>query len=229
VSTKTYPTGLVISGWTPSKRPERTVLSGQHCSLHPLEADRHGPQLSSGYRQDGDWTYLPYGPFPDRIAFVSWLRTGCAADDPLFFAVLVDGTPLGMTSLLNIRTEHGVVEVGHVHYGEQLQRTPAATEAVTLLASYVFNELGYRRLEWKCDALNERSKRAAVRLGFRPEGVFRQDRIVKGRNRDTAWFSIVDVEWPRLERAHQAWLAPGNFDAGGRQRERLTDILARSE
>ncbi|MDX1540626.1 MAG: GNAT family protein, partial [Geminicoccaceae bacterium] len=189
--------------------------------------------LFEAYAQDRDgriWTYLPYGPFPDQAALASWIDRFAAGDDPLFHAIIerCSGRAQGVASLMRIEPAVGVIEVGHINYGPALQRTAAATEAMFLLMSRVFDELGYRRYEWKCDDLNEPSKRAATRLGFHYEGRFRQATIYKGRNRDTAWFSIIDQEWPALKAAYQAWLDPANFDEAGRQRRSLrafTDVV----
>jgi RimJ/RimL family protein N-acetyltransferase len=178
---------------------------------------------------DGDpeiWTYLPYGPFADAAAYRNWLAAHAGAVDPRFFTVVAAGTQAGVVSLLAIEPAHGTIEIGHVWFGPALQRTPAATEAIFLLARYAFDELGYRRLEWKCNALNAASRRAAERFGFRYEGTFAQHRVYKGRNRDTAWFAITDGRWPRLRAAFVAWLAPENFDAAGRQRQSLADLQA---
>jgi RimJ/RimL family protein N-acetyltransferase len=146
------------------------------------------------------------------------------SEDPLFFTVVKDERPAGMASYLRITPEHGAIEIGHIWFGSTLKRTPAATEAIYLLARHVFDDLGYRRLEWKCNALNAPSRRAADRFGFTFEGVFRKQQVVKGRNRDTAWYAIVDDDWPPIRAAFEAWLAPGNFDASGRQRRALAQF-----
>jgi RimJ/RimL family protein N-acetyltransferase len=174
---------------------------------------------------DGDaglWDFLPYGPFGEQ-SWRDWFAAAAASDDPLFFAVVdrARDRPVGQASYLRIEPGDGVIEIGHLAFGPALQRTPGATEAVFLLARHAFDELGYRRLEWKCNALNARSRAAAERLGFTFEGVFRQHMVVKGRNRDTAWYAIVDGDWPALRAAFETWLAPGNFDEAGRQRRRL--------
>ncbi len=169
------------------------------------------------------WDYLGYGPFPDLTAYVTHARRTMTGRDPFFHAIVDRETEkaLGVASLMRIVPEHGVIEVGHICYGPALQRTVAATEAQHLLMRRVFDELGYRRYEWKCDSMNEPSMRAAERLGFRYEGTFRKHMVVKGRNRDTAWFSITDDEWPTVKAATEHWLSPDNFDADGRQRQRL--------
>jgi RimJ/RimL family protein N-acetyltransferase len=216
-----------VVDWTPAAPPPRQVLDGRHVRLEPF-ADHHRRELYASLHADGDptlWDYLPYGPF-DEPDWDAWFAASAASADPLFYA-LVDpgsGTPGGQASYLRIEPADGVIEIGHIALGPALQRTAAATEAIHLLARHAFDDLGYRRLEWKCNALNDRSRRAADRLGFTFEGVFRQHMVVKGHNRDTAWYSIVDGEWPGVRAAFEAWLAPENFDAAGRQRRALAEI-----
>ena len=168
---------------------------------------------------------MPYGPFSSFEDYWTWLRTDCVGDDPFFHAVidLTTETAVGVASYLRIEPGVGAIEVGHIHYSPQLQRTPAATEAMYLMMKRVFDELDYRRYEWKCDALNERSRKAAVRLGFRFEGIFRQATMYKGRNRDTAWYSIIDKEWPVQRKAFEGWLSPSNFDAQGQEHNSLSN------
>jgi RimJ/RimL family protein N-acetyltransferase len=216
----------------PATFPGRVALNGELVRLEVLDPAHHAESLfAASHGADHDpslWDHLPYGPFPSHQEFTSWLEQRAASNDPLFFAV-VDGQtmrPQGMVSFMRIKPEHGVIEIGHIWFGAALQRTRGATEAIFLLGRHAFDDLGYRRLEWKCDALNERSRRAADRFGFTFEGVFRQHMIVKGRNRDTAWFSILDNEWPVVRAAFEAWLAPTNFDAEGRQRLALSVIRA---
>jgi RimJ/RimL family protein N-acetyltransferase len=190
--------------------------------LEPLDPDRHAEALFAEAAGDPRlWDYLPYGPFPDLAELREHLAQQAGSSDPLFFAVVVDGRAVGIVSYLRIEPEHACTEIGHIWFGASLQRTPAATEVVYLLARHAFDDLGNRRLEWKCDAANARSRRAAERFGFTFEGVFRQHMIVNGRNRDTAWFSIVDGEWPEVRVAFERWLDPANFDADGRQRTPL--------
>jgi RimJ/RimL family protein N-acetyltransferase len=212
-------------------RPPLTPLEGRHCRLEPLDPDRHAAELYLGNcqaRDERDWTYLPYGPFERLDAYRAWADQAAAADDPLFHTIIdgASGRASGVASLMRIDSVNGVIEVGHIKYTPVLQRTVAATEAMFLLMRRVFDELGYRRYEWKCDALNAPSRAAAMRLGFVFEGIFRQAVVYKGRNRDTAWFSIIDREWPGLNRAYEQWLAAENFDAQGRQRRRLSDLIA---
>jgi RimJ/RimL family protein N-acetyltransferase len=196
------------------------LLQGRHVRLEPLDPQRHGDDLWEALHDQDPalWDYLPYGPFTERAVFDSWLAGLAQGRDPLFHAVVDprDGRALGQLSLMSIVPEHGSIEIGHVAFGGRLQRTPLATEAFYLLMQEAF-ALGYRRLEWKCDDANARSKRAAVRLGMRAEGLFRQHRVVKGRNRDTAWFSLLDHEWPMVDAGFRRWLAAENFDAEGRQ------------
>lgn len=194
-----------------------------------LEPERHAASLFASSHTAGAghlWDHLPYGPFAGQAEFTAWLEQRAATADPLFYAV-VDAESmraLGMASFLRIEPAHGVIEIGHIWFAPELQRTRKATEAIFLLARHAFDDLGYRRLEWKCDSLNEPSKRAADRFGFTYEGTFRQHMIVKGRNRDTAWFSMTDGEWPSRKAAFEAWLAPENFDETGRQRQSLSTI-----
>ena len=189
----------------------------------------HATGLLAAFKADHDdviWDYLPYGPFDDIAAFRAFLEANCLGDDPMFHTIidLVTDRPVGMASYLRPDPANGVIEVGHINFSPLMQRRPAATEAMYLMMRQVFADWGYRRYEWKCNDLNDRSKRAALRLGFSYEGLFRQAAVVKGHNRDTAWFSILDSEWPVAAAAFEAWLAPGNFDAAGRQRRGLADI-----
>jgi RimJ/RimL family protein N-acetyltransferase len=217
---------MSLSHWTSRPRPECRTLEGCSIRLEPLDAGRHGDDLfaaGSGPEAERLWRYLWEPPFPDRATFEGWLAMAAASDDPLFFAAVdpATGRAEGRLALMRIDPANGVIEVGHIQFGPRLARTRGATEAIYLLARYVFDDLGYRRFEWKCDDRNEPSKRAALRFGFTPEGVFRQHMIVKGRNRDTAWFSMLDREWPARRHAFERWLDPANFDAAGRQRTPL--------
>jgi RimJ/RimL family protein N-acetyltransferase len=209
--------------WTPAREPARATIQGSRVRLEPLDRAAHGDDLWAVSRADGDarlWQHLPYGPFEgDRTGFDGYLADMAATADPLAFAVVdaESGRAGGIVTYLRIAPQHGVIEIGHIWFGHTLQRTPHATEAIYLLARTAFDELGNRRLEWKCDAANERSKAAALRFGFTYEGTFRQHQIVKRRNRDTAWFAILDGDWPAIRRAFEAWLDPANFDGEGRQ------------
>jgi RimJ/RimL family protein N-acetyltransferase len=208
----------------PARAPARRSLPGERVRLEPLDPERHADDLHAAAAGDPRlWDYLPYGPFPDAGEMHDHLARQASSSDPLFFAVVdraTDGA-CGVVSYLRIEPAHACIEIGHIWFGPPLQRTPGATETVYLLARHAFDDLGNRRLEWKCDAANARSRRAAERFGFTFEGVFRQHMIVNGRNRDTAWFSIIDSEWPAVRAGFEAWLAPKNFDTDGRQRSSL--------
>ena len=200
-------------------------MEGRFCRVEPLEPDRHAADLFAAHaidREGRNWTYLPYGPFATLAAYRRWIDATCLARDPLFHAVVDLRTerPTGVASYLRITPAEGTIEVGHLSFSPLLQRTPAATEAMYLMMRRAF-ELGYRRYEWKCDALNAPSRAAAQRLGLTFEGVFRQATIYKGRSRDTAWLAAIDGEWPTLRDRFERWLAPANFDAAGNQRARL--------
>jgi RimJ/RimL family protein N-acetyltransferase len=220
-----------LKNWQPRKRPERKVFEGRYVRLGPLSAARHGDGLyeaSTVADIDSRFAWLFEHPPESREAFQAWLEKVEASEDPLFY-VLIDkasGKVAGRQTLMRIDTAFGVIEIGNIYWGPVVSRRPAATEAFFLSAQYVFDELGYRRYEWKCNNRNEPSKRAAERFGFSFEGIFRQHMIVKGENRDTAWFSITDKEWPSLRRAYEAWLDPDNFDVSGNQKRRLEDFRA---
>jgi RimJ/RimL family protein N-acetyltransferase len=213
--------------------PARRALEGTAARLEPIDPARHAAELyaaSHGVAGGAElWRFLAYGPWADVGTFQAWLRDGAAVHDPLFFVIRDSGSgrACGMASYLNIVPKNGSIEIGHIWLAPALQRTRAATEALFLLMRYAMDDLAYRRLEWKCDALNEPSRRAARRLGFRFEGIFHRHMVVKGRNRDTAWYSIVESEWPAVRAAIESWLAPGNFDANGRQRRALSDLQGR--
>ena len=212
--------------WIPARTPERSPLHGETVRLEPAEPARHAADLfKASEGATSLWDHLAYGPFENQAVFTDWLKERAASSDPLFYAIVdrASGRALGMASLMRIKPEHGVIEVGHIWFAPVLQRTRQATEAIYLLGRHAF-DLGYRRFEWKCDSLNARSRRAAERFGFVFEGVFRQHMVVKGRNRDTAWFSITDAEWPARRAAFEAWLSPENFDPEGRQGRSLADI-----
>jgi RimJ/RimL family protein N-acetyltransferase len=207
-------------------------LRGSHVLLRPVDPAGDAASLyRASHPPEGDehiWTYLPYGPYESRDTFEERLHEMAASEDPLFFAIaaLPDERPLGIASYLRITPQAGSIEIGHIWFGTPLQRTVGATEAIFLLVRHAFDDLGYRRLEWACNALNEPSRRAAERFGFTFEGVFRQAQVVKGRNRDTAWYSIVNDEWPAIRAAFETWLAPDNFDPDGRQRSSLRELTA---
>lgn len=224
--------GFPVHGWSRRERPQRARIDGMYCAVEPIDPARHGDDLYASLCIGSDrrnWTYLPYGPFHDRNTFDDWLARTCSGDDPLFHAIVdkAEGKAVGVASYLRINLDAGVIEVGHINFARSLQGTRAGTESMYLLMSHVFDELGFRRYEWKCDALNEKSCRAAERLGFKPEGVFRQATIYKGRNRDTAWYSVIDADWPQLKSAFLAWLEPSNFDHRGNQHSNLRDVRSR--
>ncbi len=203
-------------------------MAGRFCRVEPLDPARHAGDLEAAIAEDADgrgWTYMHYGPFAPG-EYRAWMERVAAADDPLFHAVIdgATGKAVGVASYLRIDPGNGVIEIGHLRFSPRLQRTPAATEAMALMMARAFAELGYRRYEWKCDSLNAPSRAAALRLGFRFEGIFRQAIVTKGRNRDTAWYAIIDRDWPALKARYQRWLDPANFDPQGRQRQALASL-----
>ncbi len=223
------PIGFEVADWTPRPRPPRAPMQGRYVRLEPVSVD-HAPDLFDAFAADTEnriWTYLPYGPFADVEQCRNWIELTCLSDDPLFHAIIdkATGRAVGVASYLRIEPGVGVIEVGHINYAPVLQKTRGATEAMYLMMCRVFNELGYRRYEWKCDALNAGSCAAAGRLGFTYEGCFRQATMYKGRNRDTSWYSILDTEWQSLEKAYQKWLDPSNFDEAGKQMASLAKLI----
>ncbi len=222
------PVGPALEGWKAPGWPAREVMSGRFGRLEPLVVEVHGAQLFSELEVDREgrtWTYLPYGPFTEYSAFKGWMESYCLSNDPLFYAITEVGTgkTVGLAAYLRINPAGGVIEVGHLIFSSRMQRTPIATEAMFLMMKRAF-EMGYRRYEWKCDSLNAKSRAAAERLGFRFEGLFRQDRVYKGRSRDTTWFSVIDAEWPALKEKFVQWLDPKNFDEAGRQKKALRSL-----
>ena len=226
------PIGPAVDAWTERARPARTPMAGRYCRLEPVDVGRHAADLFSAYMEapDGrDWTYLFVERPGDPAAFRAYLEKAAASNDPLHYTIvdLGEGSParaVGTAALMRIEPVHGVIEVGSITYSPRLKQTRAGTEAMFLMMRRAFDELGYRRYEWKCDAFNAPSRAAAKRYGFEYEGLFRQAVVYKGRSRDTAWFSITDREWPRVRAAFEAWLAPQNFDAQGRQKESLSAL-----
>ena len=215
-----------LSHWKGVPRPERVVLDGRYTRLEPLDASCHGSDLLTSAQEagaDNRFRYLVEEPPGDLESFMPWLDKASASTDPLFFAVLdrETGRAEGRQSLMRIEPSHGVIEIGHILWGPAIARTRVATEALYLFASYAFDTLGYRRFEWKCNNLNEPSKRAAQRFGFTFEGIFRQHMVTKGRNRDTAWFAMTDGDWTRLRAGYEAWLQPENFGPDKGQKSRL--------
>lgn len=225
------PVGPPVEPPRSGRLPERRAMMGEYVRLEPVEVSAHGASLyalSHARPEDAVlWTYLAYGPFANQGAFAAWLAERARSRDPLFFAIVPQdsGAAAGMASYMNIVPANGTIEIGHIWFAPPLQKSRAATEAIYLLARHAFDDLGYRRLEWKCDALNAASIRAARRFGFTYEGAFRQHMVVKGRNRDTAWFALLDREWPAVRGAFERWLSRENFDAAGLQRTSLRELV----
>jgi RimJ/RimL family protein N-acetyltransferase len=220
------PVGAAVPDWRPADWPPEDGMSGQYCRLERLNQEAHSSALFAANLTDAtgaNWTYLPYGPFQDLESYRGWVDEVATQVDPMFFTVIDTATEraVGVASYLRTDQEAGSIEVGHINYSPQLQRKRAGTEAMFLMMRRVFEELGYRRYEWKCNALNAASRAAALRLGFVYEGTFRNSGVVKGRNRDTAWFSVTDQDWPSIKRAFESWLDPANFDLTGAQRSPL--------
>ena len=216
------PLGPVLPDWKPASTPARVPLVGLRARLEPLDVESHAVSLHAANAEDSAgrmWTYLPYGPFAGATAYAEWVRSQQTSCDPIFFAIVEasTGQACGVAAYLRIDPNNGCIEIGHLAFAPRLQRTPAATEALFLMLDHAFAQ-GYRRVEWKCNALNAPSRRAAQRLGFRFEGLFRQAAVVKGRNRDTAWYAMLDREWTTLRLAYVQWLGAANFDAHGQQR-----------
>jgi RimJ/RimL family protein N-acetyltransferase len=223
------PIGPPLPGWSARPLPPRTPIAGRFCRVEPLDPEHHAADLFAANAADKagrNWTYLPQGPFADLDDYRRALVAATERANALAHAIIAadTGRPVGVASYLNIDRQAGTIEVGSINYSPQLQRRPAATEAMFLMMRRVFDELGYRRYEWKCDALNAASRAAALRLGFRYEGLFRQATVYKERSRDTAWFSVIDGEWPALRTAFERWLDPANFDAAGHQRNSLAAL-----
>ena len=225
------PIGPRLADPGPARAPERIVLEGRWARLEPLDPGRHGDDLhaaSTPSNRAARFRYMPELPPDARESFGAWLRGAAGSADPLFFAVIdrATGHAEGWQTYLRITPVHRCIEIGNIYWGPRMAGTRVATEAMYLFAVYALDTLGYRRYEWKCDALNAPSRRAALRFGFTYEGHFRRAVIIRGRNRDTAWFSIIDEEWPALKAVYEQWLAPGNFDAGGSQKARLSELTA---
>lgn len=220
--------GYPIRKWQHKAVPSKSIMIGNYCKLELLDITKHAKKLFNSLSIENDassWTYLPYGPFSTDEDFSLWLQKTSDLPDTVLYTILnKDDLPIGIAGYLRINSEHGVIEVGHLHFSKLLQRTPSATEAMYLMMSYAFDELRYRRYEWKCDSLNEPSRNAAERFGFKFEGIFRQCNVFKDRNRDTAWFSLLDSEWPTVKNKFINWLHPTNFDEVGNQKLRLNEI-----
>ena len=226
------PVGVTLNTLPDGKQPARQRFTGSSVSIEPIDPSRHGDDLyTAACGPDGDpsnqmWTYMSFGPFADKDDFRAWLAPQGASEDPLVFALIesITGKACGMASYLRITPQWATCEIGSIWYAPSLKRSRAATEAMYLMARHVFEDLGYRRYEWKCDSHNAASRRAALRLGFSYEGLFRQHMIYKGRNRDTAWFAMTDQDWPAVKSAFEAWLADDNFRADGSQVRGLAEL-----
>lgn len=223
------PLGDAVDNWLSKEKPNRSkYLIGRFCQLEPLDIEKHSNALHEAFwleNSGASWTYLPYGPFETLEALQTWMKKIIAEPDTLLYAIVDAHTQkaMGLCGYLRTNPEHGVIEVGHLHFSPLLKKTPLATEAMYLMMHYALDTLKYRRYEWKCHSLNEASKRAALRFGFQFEGIFRQSNVFKGHNRDTAWFSIIDSEWPRLKIKLEQWLNSDNFDNQGKQIKRLEE------
>lgn len=220
------PLGQAVPGWVPAATPPDAAMEGARVRLEPLDADSHATDLHRAFAgHDALWDYMPYGPFSSAAAYHRWTREMADGTDAVFYVMRdqITGRCGGIASFLRVVPAMGCIEIGHICVAPELQRGAVSTEAIFLMMDWAFRA-GYRRCEWKCNALNMASRRSAQRLGYSYEGLFRQAAVIKGRNRDTAWFSVIDTEWPSLAEAFRVWLAPANFDAEGIQRERLTDL-----
>lgn len=224
------PIGFSLESWQPCRHPKGMGMKGRLCRLEPLGRYGHSEDLFNAYALDIDnrnWTYLPYGPFPTLTEFQSWIGDYCLGNDPCYYAVIDQqtGKAAGLASYLRIKPATGVIEVGHIHFSPLIQGRAISTEAMYLMMKLVFDDLGYRRYEWKCDALNSPSRAAAKRLGFEFEGIFRQATIYKRRNRDTAWYSVLDRDWPVIKQTFEKWLSRDNFDLETRQISSLSEMM----
>ncbi len=224
------PIGPDVENWKPATVPDHTPMQGHYCRIDPLKP-AHAKTLFAAFSEgdnNGLWTYMPIGPFATLEDFQSWLVPACQGTDPHFYALTErrTGMAIGIASYLRITPQFGVTEVGNIAFSPRLQKSRIATEAMFLLMQNAFNTLGNRRYEWKCDALNAPSRRAAQRFGFSYDGLFKQALVYKGRNRDTAWYSILDKDWPAIEQGFKLWLEPENFTENGNQKQRLADLIA---
>lgn len=224
------PIGFPLESWHSCEHPKGANMNGRLCRLIPVSSNGHSEDLYQAYALDPEgrnWTYLPYGPFATLEELQSWIDLHCLGDDPCFYTVVdqITGKAVGLASFLRIKPAVGVIEVGHIHFSPLMQGSAISTEAMYLMMKLVFDDLGYRRYEWKCDALNTPSCNAAERLGFEFEGIFRQATIYKQRNRDTAWYAVLDREWPQIKQAFEAWLSRDNFDPEGKQNSSLSEMM----
>ncbi|MFS8183835.1 GNAT family N-acetyltransferase [Pseudovibrio denitrificans] len=223
-----------MSDWTSAKQPTDETMVGHFCRLERLDPAKHAEDLYEAFSVDTEgrnWTYLDEGPFPDFKSFEAYVKELATGNDPFAFAIIEQegGKALGIASYMNIVPETGSIEVGHIHFSPLLQRKCGGTEAMFLMMQRVFDKWGYRRYEWRCNALNKVSRKAAVRLGFSYEGTLRQASVVKGKNLDTAWFSVLDSEWPVLRASFEKWLSPANFKEDGARIKTLSELIAREE
>lgn len=221
--------GNILKNWVSCQKPAKTQMFGRYCTLESLAPNKHAAKLFDVLALDNQgesWTYLPYGSFETVAEFNDWLISTMSDDNTILYAILDLKTqePIGICAYLNLKPEHGVIEIGHLHFSVLLKRTPLATEAIYLMLRQAFDDHGYRRCEWKCNNLNEASKKAALRFGFTFEGIFRQHCVFKNRNRDTAWFSIIDSEWPSIKERIEKWLHPDNFDVSSKQILKLMEV-----
>jgi RimJ/RimL family protein N-acetyltransferase len=224
------PIGAPVPTWTERRKPPKVAVRGLYAAVEPLDPKARAAELFEAMCEDKEgriWTYLPYGPFVTREAYAGWMYLTCMGDDPQFYSIVdLKGGAVGIASFLRVDPKGGSIEVGHINIAPRGQRSRVATEAMFLMMKRTFDELAYRRFEWKCDALNAPSRVSAERLGFSYEGTFRQATMYKGRNRDTAWYAIIDKEWLFLKAAYETWLKPDNFDADGKQKQRLSELTA---
>ncbi|MGK2679335.1 GNAT family N-acetyltransferase [Serratia marcescens] len=225
--------GRKLNNWNKVPLPNKDRFLGKYCVLERISAAKHGHELYNAYSEapdERDWTYLPLGPFDNEESYQSFLLENERMSDPLHYAVIdkISGKPAGTVALMRMDATNGVIEIGYVIYSPRMKRTRISTEVVAILLKYVFEELGYRRVEWKCDSLNAASRNAAERFGFKLEGVFRQAMVNRGRNRDTAWYSLIDSQYHNVRMSYERWLSSDNFDENGHQREKLKDIIERS-
>lgn len=222
--------GKTVQKWTRREIPSNEAMNGKYCYIEKLDVEKHAENLFNAYSIDfnnQDWTYLPYGPFKTKNKFIDWLNRECISENPLFYTIIdkKNNKPVGMASYLRINPKHGVIEVGHIHYSPLMQQQPIGTEAMYLMMKRVFEELCYRRYEWKCDSLNKRSCNSALRFGFKFEGIFKQHMVYKGRNRDTAWYSIIDKDWLQIKNNYEKWLDKENFNDDGSQKTSLRSLM----
>ena len=219
--------GKSVPNWTKRHLPYHTIMNGKYCYLEKLDIEKHAETLFNAYNNNQDWKYLSYGPFKTKSEFIDWLQKECISDDPLFHTIINknNNMPLGMASYLRINPKDGVIEIGHIHYSPLMQQKLIGTEAMYLMMKRVFDELHYRRYEWKCDSLNKKSCNAALRFGFKFEGIFKQHMIYKGRNRDTAWFAIINKDWLQVKKNYEKWLDEKNFNDDGSQKTSLRSLM----